>query len=196
MNDSPIDTGALAHKPRKRRWCFLTITEWAVVAIVLVILTAMLLSTPAWQRHWHTCAICRLERTDVTSPLGQTTSTFRETSCSQWYAVHVEPTHEHLWAANPTMQSIDSYGVARGAGDNENRPGRVIWRLTPDEQVEIYKHFPQPLEAKQLFVSLTTPTVMRERNDFQILETLHAWSDTGFVGRWEDQHTAEKTIVK
>lgn len=187
MNDSPFDTGVTSPKPRERRWCFLTINEWALVAIVLVILTAMLLSTPAWQRHRHTCAICRLERTDVTSPLGQTTRTFRETSCSRWYAAHVEATHEHLWAANPTSQNVDALGVVRGAGDNEDRPGRVIWRLTPDEQVEIYKHFPQPLEAKRLFVSLTTPTVMRERNDFQILETLHAWSNTGFAGRWEDR---------
>ncbi|WP_339908067.1 hypothetical protein [Symmachiella dynata] len=187
MNESRIDTGVISPIPRERRWCFLTINEWAVVAMVLVFLTAMLLSTPAWQRHRHTCAVCRLERTDVTSPLGQLTSTFRETSCSRWYAKHVEATHEHLWAANPTMQSIDSYGVVRGAGDNENRPGRVIWRLTPDAQIEIYKHFPKPLEAKQLFVSLTTPTVMRERHDFQILETLREWSDTGFAGRWEDR---------
>ena len=185
MNESKIIPEITNDKPREPRWLFLTITDWAVVAVLLVILTAMLLGTPAWHRHRHTCVICRLERTDVTSPFGQTTSTFRETSCSKWYAAHVEATHEHIWAANPTMQSVNAYGVVGGAGDNEARPGRVIWRLTPDEQMELYKHFSQPLQAKRLFISLTTPKVMRGRGDMAILGALQAWRDAGFTGGWE-----------
>ncbi len=185
MNDSQTHLDFKTNKPREPRWLFLTITEWAVVAVVLVVVTAMLAGTPAWHRHRHTCVICRMERTDLTSPLGQTTSTFRETSCSKWYPAHVEATHDHLWAANPTMQSVNAYGEVGGAGDNEQRPGRAIWRLTPEEQVEIYEHFSQPLQAKRLFISLLSLKVMHGRGDMAILGELRAWRDAGFDGDWD-----------
>ncbi len=185
MDDSANNTAVNLPNPHRKRWYELTATEWAVVAITFLILMVLLHDIPAWYRHRHTCVVCRLERTDVTSPFGGKSSVFRETACSDWYAANVEPNHEHVWSGHSAMVILNAYDQAVGAADNVERPGRAVWRLTPEEQVEIYRHFPDPLKAKDVFVSLTSPQVMQDRRDLSIADSLGEWIDSDFPGEWE-----------
>jgi len=168
-------------RPRyRRRW-----VEGVVVAGLLLLIAHLVLGSRAGYRQRHTCVVCRLERVDRNWRYWTTTSAYRKTACSQWYAANVEPAHRHVWAPNSSHVVFDFYGRAIGAGSNDERPGRAVWRLTPDEQIEVYRRLANPLEAKAIFLSLTDPAVMKDRQDFAIVASLRAWMESGFEGDWQ-----------
>ena len=123
----------------------------AVTCLGIALLTHLFLIGHATNRRHYTCAICRLNRVDYTSVItGRVRNSFRESSCSKWYRDNIESDHEHIWVRSSTIGLVNFYGQTVGVGDNDETPGRVIWRLSPDQQIELYKHFDDPLQAKRL----------------------------------------------
>jgi hypothetical protein len=81
-----------------------------------------------------------------------------------------------------TIALLNFYGQTIGVADNESVPGRVIWRIDPDQQIALYKHFRDPKDARALFVSLTDPEMLVNRRDFAVLRSLRAWIDADYSG--------------
>lgn len=182
MNSADKNTATSNHHSARRPWHRLSRIEYAIVSILLLLIGHMLLGSNAGYRHRHTCVICRLERVDHNWQYSAKNSTYK---CSYWYPSHVEPTHEHVWSPNSAFVLLNFYGQAIGAGDNEERPGRAIWRLTPNEQIKVYQHFSNPLDAKTLFVSLLDPAVRQDRQDLVIVYSLREWIESEFSTKWE-----------
>lgn len=171
----------LAERTGRRRRIAIVVGACLVTAV----LAHLFLSSDAANRYYFTCAICRLNRVEYTSTLtGFTHTTSNETSCSKWYRVNVEPNHSHMWIRSSTTGFINYYGETIGIADHDERPGRVIWRLSPDQQIELYRHFDDPMQAKSLFTNLAQPESMVDRGDFSILHSLRQWTDSGFQGQW------------
>lgn len=175
-----------ANKQTERPVSRATILQCVAVIVFVLIVCQILLGSYAGNRLRHTCAVCRLNRVDYTSRLlGTTKTTYDESDCSVWYQTNVEAEHGHIWVRSPTMALLDFYGQTIGVGDNEETPGRVIWRLSSKEQIDIYKHASDPMEARHLFESLAEPTSQTENKDFEILHSLREWIDSGFAGDWK-----------
>ncbi len=168
-----------------RRWCSFTWLEYAVVFVILLILIALIIPGHHGYRYRHTCAICRLERIDYKWKYNSDTSTFNETACSKWYHTNVEATHQHIWIRSRTIVMINLFGEPMGAGDSSNRPGRAIWQLTPEQQITVYKNFPNSQDATVLFLSLVEPEMMKDRYDISTIESLRDWVEAGCVEEWE-----------
>jgi hypothetical protein len=158
-----------------RRWIFVVLT--LVIAAVLVVPTVQ-----ARLRSHYTCALCRLDREDNAWQLFGTTSTFRENACSRWYPQHVEADHEHVWARGASVGIVNYFGQTIGVGDNFDRPGRLIWRLTHEEQIAVYQHFPDPEDAQDVFHTLLDPVVVESDQDRLLFDELKAWIESGFAG--------------
>lgn len=176
-------------EPEHQKWLGVASIGSAIIAILLVLGIDMLMRGPAAYRQHFTCVICRLSRTEVKWKNDPTEITFHDNSCSKWYPAHVEPSHEHLWSKGATVATLNFYGQVIGVGDNFDHPGRAIKQLTPEEQIEIYKHFSDPLVAKHVFISLMDPDVMKHydnRGDYLITNSLKAWVDSGCSGPWKD----------
>ena len=184
MNSTEENTSKSNDHSARRTWYHLSRIEYAIITVLLLLIGHMLLGSSAGYLHRHTCVICRLERVDYNWQYWANTSTYNKTKCCKWYQSHVEPTHEHVWSPNSAIVLFNFYGQAIGAGDNGGRPGRAIWRLTPDEQIKVYRHFPNPVDAKTLFVSLIDPAVMQDRQDFDIVNSVREWMDSQFSTKW------------
>lgn len=163
----------------------LTFLKYSVAILLALVVGHFLLSGHAGNRRRHTCAVCRLERIDYMSKLTGTTSTYRESTCSKWYQGNIESSHNHVWVRASTIALLNFYGQTIGIGDNESVPGRVIWRLDPDEQLELYRHFHDPIAARALFVSFTDPDMLVNRRDFAVLGSLREWIDADYSGSWQ-----------
>ncbi len=150
--------------------------EWRILGIAIVTLMALiLLVIPVGSRRRSTCAACRLDRVDH-SLLGFTRSEFDPNECSRWYDAHVEPTHEHVWARLGHCRRI---GIPFLFGGYACSMGDPIAGLSPSWQLEVYRHFRDPLEAKRLFTDL-------KRWDGRLMEAMGGWTSAGYPGTWED----------
>lgn len=148
----------------------------------------LLAIVPCFVTGYHdlwTCALCRSFRTDFVYLRQLWRSEISETACTQWYREHVEPEHDHIWVHGRASALRDLYGNHFGAIDRDP-VGRTIWRLTPDDQVSFYQHFSNPNEAKSVFLNLASPNTKTNNEDFEILDRLLAWKESGFAESWRE----------
>ena len=118
----------------------LYLSAFGLLAFSLIALGLSYYAIEQRTQQRHICAFCRLERIDYGSTLHDPESETIENNCSRWYLREVEKTHEHIWVANSTIQLLDLQGNVIGAGESASRPGRMIWRLSPEEQIQIYQN--------------------------------------------------------
>lgn len=164
-----------------------------VACVIIIVVAHLLLSSHAVSRRYYTCATCRTSRIDYTSELtSRTHSVLTQSLCSKWYQANIESHHNHLWVRSSTVGLINYYGQTIGVSDNDEMPGRVIWKLSPDQQLELYKHFDDPLRAKTLFTGLAQPEALVDRNDFSVLNSLRQWADSGFQEQWHGPNALMK----
>lgn len=109
-------------------------SERVGVLVILIALMAMLLSGPILRHHLHSCALCRLNRSDYRC-FGLTWSDINETECSEWYRGHVETKHEHLWIPARSGSMRNAFGTPYGAWDNAKDRG--VFRLHPQHQIKV-----------------------------------------------------------
>lgn len=186
MNDR-LTVQDQTERSTKNKWLGVGHPAWAILALVLVLLADWFMRSDAAYRRHYTCMICRLERTEVERKNGPTDVTFHENSCSVWYPTNIEPSHEHIWSKGSSIAILNHYGQVTGVGDNFDQPGRAIRKLTPEEQIEVYRHFSVPLAAKRLFLSLMDPHVMKQKNnegDYWLVLSLKEWVDSGCSSSW------------
>lgn len=157
----------------------------AIVVAVAAVAWYLVSSGQGGYEHRHTCLICRLDRIDTHRRGEAVASRYDGNACSEWYPLHVEPDHLHIWVANPSFVILNKRGEPMGAGDNENRPGRAVWRLSPGEQQALYQHAADADEVKKILLSFRDTNVMRDRRDFAIVESLRIWMEGGFCGEWQ-----------
>jgi hypothetical protein len=156
--------------------------KWAILVVVLIVLLAQIPAGITYHRARYTCVICRANRLDYVYRRKPWTSEYMETACTLWYRENVEAAHTHVWSRSEASTSFNLYGQATGAFDNSDRPGRAIWRLTPDNQLALYKQAGDPLELRDLFVSLMDRKTMSKCHDLLIVESLRTWMAVGFEG--------------
>jgi hypothetical protein len=132
-----------------------------------------------------TCALCRSFRTDFIYLGKLWRSEISETTCTQWYRDNVEPEHDHIWVHGRASALRDLYGNRFGAIDRDP-VGRTIWRLSPEDQISFYQHFSNPNEGKSVFLNLANPNTKTNNKDFDILNQLLAWKESGFAKSWKD----------
>ena len=132
-----------------------------------------------------TCALCRQNRTDYVY-LGITwKSVRRDTSCSRWYRQNVEVSHEHIWIHARSSAIRNVFGQRFGAIDRDP-DGRMIWKLSPDDQIAIYQHLPNVADGKEIFRRLAKPDEHVSNDDLRTFEQLDKWKCLGYRGRWSD----------
>lgn len=162
-------------------------SSWPKVCVgflFALVIVHLLLGSYAGSRHRHTCVVCRLERMDYNWRFESTTTSYQETSCSKWYSAHVEPMHDHVWSPSSTCVMLNFYHQTLGVSDSEGRPGRAIWRLTPEQQMMVYQNSKDPLETRNVFLSLVDSAIMQDRHDISIASSLRDWIDSGFSMPW------------
>ena len=141
-------------------------------------------------RALQTCLICRLTRVDTTSAK-QTTTKYEENACNRWYAANVEPHHMHVWEVSTCTFGSNADGTPAFVACN---PGHfAIWQLSPETQLAVYQHVKNPIEARDLFVSLADAKTYNDRLDEHdedkghlIVDALEEWEAAGFPGTWKE----------
>jgi hypothetical protein len=154
---------------------------------VLILALAAAAIVPV-ERRRYTCLICRGYRVESRC-LGLTFRSDSETDCSRWYVAHVEPSHTHAWERGVCVYQSNLLGVPLRVGCS---PGRFpIWRLEPDTQLAVYRHFERPIEAKAIFAGLADAKTHDDRLEEDIdskgaliVEAMTAWELEGFPGSW------------
>lgn len=166
------------------RWYQLTLRDLLIIVAILGGLCALLSYSISVMHDRWTCALCRQMRVnDMYFDLKWRTwrTVESETACTQWYRDHVEPTHNHVWVHARATAMRNLNGTPFGVIDREPL-GRTIWQLSAEDQVSIYEHFTDPIEARDLFLSLTSPNSQTNNQDYVIMRSLQDWKDSGFQG--------------
>jgi len=157
-----------------------------VVGTILFVLSG---SPIVWRQH-NSCALCRLARDDY-SRFGRHWSEFEETECSTWYAENVERYHDHAWARSPSMQLRTIFGTPTGASDSDRPAG--FMRLTPAEQIGVYRHVPSADDAKRLFLQMREEMESGDSSQYarvrSVSSILRGWVDSGFRRPWNEVQT-------
>jgi hypothetical protein len=138
-------------------------------------LVASLLGS-GFSRHPFACAVCWENRLDH-SWFGLKWSQQEETTCSRWYESNVERTHAHYWVNRTHCRWVGIPGLYGGYSCTVGGP---ITGLSETVQIEIYKHFKDRLEAKQLFIQMV-------QTDYRPWSSLMEWVDQGYPGNWHDR---------
>lgn len=163
------------------------ITSWqrALALLTFFALVAFFVwHSPIGSSRTYTCAVCRLLRIDYNYLLGLTkTSDDCPTECSEWYAQNVESEHEHDWAVSACSYKFNIFG----SGLSVACRGYVsaVWRLSPEDQLEVYKQFANPEDAQELFESLGSEEKNEVYINYEIVQKLQQWLEAGFPGSWE-----------
>ena len=171
MRDHEFDDEAGRSKECSRpcRWC-----RYIGLAFV-VLLGSSLLGFPGCSRTPYTCAVCREDRVDHRW-FGLEWSDQEDSECSRWYQSNVEPAHAHCWAERTHCRRFGIPGLYSGYACFVGGP---ITGLSKSVQIDIYKHFENRIEAKQLFVRLG-------QGDYRPWDALMGWVDAGYPGTWHD----------
>ena len=128
------------HGRRLLFWTFAAVLGWFLLG----------LATPS--RRPYTCSVCRTERVEHRW-LGLGWSDLEENECSRWYQEHIERSHAHAWVKRGYRRR---FGIPGLYGGYACVIGGPITGLSRRVQVDIYRHFEDPLEAKALFIRLGT----------------------------------------
>lgn len=126
----------------------------------------------------YTCAVCRADKVDYRLVALRWTR-HTDSDLSLWYEKNVESSHTHSWI---TMGRCRPFGIPflwTGFACTTRGP---LAGLSQSLQREIYEHFEDPLEAKQLFIELGDMT----GNVYRRWAPLMEWVDEGYPGRWSD----------
>ena len=143
--------------------------------VLTLVPAASILGFPGCSRTPYTCAVCR-EGKVVHSVLGVTWSDREETDCSRWYQGNVEPSHAHCWTECSHCRRFGIPGLYSGYGCFAGGP---ITSLSRTIQIDVYQHFKDPLEAKELFIRMG-------QGDYRELDALMEWADARYPGTWKD----------
>jgi hypothetical protein len=147
-------------------WTLAAVLGWCVLG----------LATPS--RRPFICSVCRVERVDHRW-LGLRWSDLEENECSRWYREQVERSHAHSWVQRGYCRRI---GIPFLSGGYACVIGGPITGLSRRVQVDIYRHFDDPLEAKALFVRLGA----MDGEGSRMWTALMGWVDEGYPGTWHD----------
>jgi hypothetical protein len=134
---------------------------------------------------FHTCAVCRMNRTCYVYEGYTWRTAYAESACTKWYRESVEPEHEHVWVHARSTAMRNLYGQPYGVIDRDSA-GKQIWWLTSDDQLAIYQHLPDPREGEALFISLTDSSPAVQSGNWRAYHSLKNWKESGFQGTWQD----------
>jgi hypothetical protein len=147
-------------------WTLAAVLGWCVLC----------LATPS-QRPF-ICSVCRVERVD-NRWLGLRWYDLAENECSRWYREHVERSHAHAWVKRGYCRRFGIPGLYGGYACVIGGPiTGLSWRV----QVDIYRHFEDPLEAKKLFIRLGTMDGEAPR----MWTAVMGWVEAEYPGTWHD----------
>ena len=118
--------------------------------------------------------MCREKRVNYNC-FGLKWSRQHETDCSRWYSGNIEPVHTHFWIKRTHCRWFGIPGLYEGYSCIIGGP---ITGLSETVQIEIYKHFQDPLEAKQIFIRMAM--------DYGPWSVLMEWVNEGYPGTWHD----------
>jgi hypothetical protein len=140
--------------------------------------------SPIGSSRTYTCVVCRLLRIDYNYLLGlMTTSDYRPTDCSEWYAQNVDAEHEHIWVVSTCSYKFNLFGSGLSVACRAYVS--AIWGLSPEDELEIYKQFANPEDAQELFKSLGSEEKTELHHNHDIVQKLEQWLEAGFPGSWE-----------
>jgi hypothetical protein len=138
------------------------------------------------RRQFRYCALCRIVRCDYKSVAGYGWSEFGINECSEWYPKNIESTHEHVWQRSPSSAGFNRNGKPIWVADSD-RPGGLLL-LTPAEQVAIYEHITNAVEAKRLFVEMRSDAETENYDRHLVVRSkahiLKDWSNSNFKRSW------------
>ena len=182
FDEETSDRQMYARRSRWPRFLTLAFCAW---------LGSYLLGFPGCSRIPYTCAVCRKAKRDHRC-LWLKWSDQEDTDCSLWYRDHVERTHSHFWAERPSCRR---FGIPGLYGGYACRGGSPLAGLSPIVQREIYQHFGDKLEAKQLFIRLARI----DEDNARTWDTLMEWVGEDYPGTWHDwweKHRAQGTVAR
>jgi hypothetical protein len=157
----------------RRRLLRLFVVAW------LALLVSSALGFHFHSRDTYTCAVCRAGKVNHQLLGINCSSCEEETACSRWYGDHVEPSHAHVWI---TRGHCRRFGIPGFYGGYSCTVGGPLTGLSTTVQIEIYKHFKDPLDAKRLFCRLAQTNADSER----LWAPLMSWVDKNYPGTWDD----------
>jgi hypothetical protein len=147
-------------------------------------MASYLLGFPGCSRIPYTCAVCRKDKVDHRC-LGLGWSEQQETDCSLWYKANVERTHLHVWVERTHCRRFGIPGLYGGYGCKIGGP---LTDLSRTVQINIYQHFRDRADAKQLFIRLGH----MDDEGHRLWDALMEWVDVDFPGTWHEWWDAHR----
>jgi hypothetical protein len=119
--------------------------------------------------------------------MGASWSKYEETECTQWYRENIAPDHEHIWVSSSSETGRNIFGTVVWIADGDPR---ALFRLSPSQQVEIYKHIGDPKASNRLFLTEGHDKGTGDREDRRqisaVAHTLRNWAESGFAESWDE----------
>ena len=164
----------------------LTRSESVVVSVIGAVLAVIVLGGPLYARRHHSCAICRLGRFDYRC-LGLRWSKYEETACTTWYRDNVAASHEHLWVSGSVDIERNIFGSVVSIADGDPR---ALFRISPSQQIEIYKQIGDAKESQRLFRMLGRDNGKGDRQErrhiYDTAGALRDWAESAFAEPWDE----------
>ncbi len=184
MNDIEIDATDGLYRPPTRTPFKM---NRFVVAFVAVLGTCWL-GLSSHSTRSATCAVCRMDRVDH-KLFGLNWADQEETECSRWYRENVEPAHDHLWVRGGYCRRFGIPGIYGGYACSIGSP---IYYFSRSTQMEIYRHFENRLEAKQIFVDAGR----LDGGGYGKLQVLTEWVGEGYPGPWNEWWESHRVNIE
>jgi len=89
-----------------------------------------------------------------------------------------------LWVSASTETERNIFGSVISIGDGDPRS---LFRLTPLEQVEVYKHIPDPDAARRVFLAIGADDGHDPLQHLRVrtaASTIKDWVNSGFAETW------------
>lgn len=152
----------------------------SIILMAIVVLVAIIpFFAEGYDDLW-TCALCRTNRTDYVYVGHCWGTTCSESVCTQWYRDHIEAEHSHVWIHSSASALKNLYGQRVGTIDRDPI-GRMLWRLSPEDQIEIYRHVGSPEDGKRLIFALVEPDSRSGDKDVALFHSLNEWQDSEYA---------------
>lgn len=138
----------VAERERQRRLSRMRRRVWGAIVALLIAIPLALWAIPWTDSYTERCVICALDQHVANTPIS-VTRTEKPNSCSRWCDENLP--HQHVWRRASDFITSNFFGSPMSAA---SRPMEPEWRLSPQQQLEVYERVPDADAVAELLVNI------------------------------------------
>jgi hypothetical protein len=157
------------------------------ISLILALITLFAMFFPVATREHYPCAVCQLQRREVSIAGIVAVVNNAETECSRWYQEHVTPHHTHHWVRGTWSESLNVFGATVSGSNLSERAGGPIVRFSSHDVKLMYESCPDSEKVRTALLKLATwagESSVERAEQVETERKLARWVESGCVEPW------------